>query len=275
MLVAVAQMHSTSDKERNVDRAVGFVDEAAGRGAGLVLLPEYAVYLGPEEGYTAVAEPIPGPTTERLGEAARRHGMYVCVGTIIEPSTEGRFFNTSVLIDPAGTVVATYRKIHLFDIDVPGEATDTESAYMDAGDRLVVVQTPGLTLGMSICFDVRFPELYRALAAAGANVLTVPSAFTVPTGRAHWEVLLRARAIENHAYVLAAGQHGTTPDGIATYGHSMIVDPWGRVLREMPEGVGILVADIDVDEAVRRRGQIPVLDLRRPELYEKVTTIRG
>jgi len=275
MLVAVAQMHSTSDKERNVGRAVELIHEAAKAGAGFVLLPEYAVYLGPEEGYAAVAEPIPGPTTERLGEAARRHGTYVCVGTIIEPSTDGRFFNTSVFIDPAGEVVATYRKIHLFDIDVPGEATDTESAYMDAGDRLVVVDTPAFTLGMSICFDVRFPELYRALASAGANVLTVPSAFTVPTGRAHWKVLLRARAIENHAYVLAAGQHGTTPDGIATYGHSMIVDPWGQVLQELPEGEGVLVAEIDIEEAARRRGQIPVLELRRPELYEKVETIRG
>ena len=273
MRAAVVQMHSTADKQGNVATAVELSEKAAGEGARFVLLPEYMVYLGPEDRYPSVAETIPGPTTEALGEVARRHELFVCIGTVIEPAEDGKFFNTSVLIDPAGRVAASYRKIHLFDIDVPGQVTDTESAYISAGDRPVVVQLPEFTLGMSICFDVRFPELYRALALQGATVLTVPAAFSVPTGRAHWEVLLRARAIENHAYVLAAGQYGTTAEGISTYGHSMIVDPWGTVLEEVAEGDAVLVATIDVEEATRRRRQIPVLNVRRPDLYDHVTRV--
>lgn len=266
--VAAVQMESGPSKDQNVAAALGLVEEAAGRGADVIVLPEYFVYLGPEERYAEVAETVDGRTMNHIGALAARHSIVILAGSFIEPSPiPGKFFNTSVLFDRAGSRRAVYRKTHLFDIDVPGEVTDQESAFIEAGERLVVAPLPEFIAGMSICFDLRFPEVYRELAAAGAQVLFVPAAFAHATGRVHWKVLLKARAIENHAYVVAAGQQGDA-SGHPMWGHSMIIDPWGAVLAECENsGSAIVYADVDMAEVERCREQVPVLRARRPDLY--------
>jgi deaminated glutathione amidase len=173
-----------------------------------------------------------------------------------------------LLFDPQGRLIARYRKVHLFDVNVPGQVTDTESSVILPGQELVLAGLPEFKVGLTICFDLRFPELYRQLAVAGAEVLVVPAAFARATGRAHWEILLRARAIENHAYVLAAAQFGQDSAGHWRHGHSMIVDPWGSILAQAAEeGEEVLVADVDPHLVARRRQQIPVLQMRRPDVY--------
>lgn len=270
--VAALQLRSGSDPVSNVDAAIELIRRAAGDGASYIQVPEYFNYLGPVENYSRVAESIPGPTTDRLAALAIELSVTVHIGSMLEPSREPeKFFNTSVLLDTSGHVLATYRKAHLFDIDVAGEVVFKESDAIAAGEKLVVAQCPGFALGMTICFDLRFPEMYRALARHGATVFAIPSAFNAATGRAHWEVLLRARAIENHAFVVAAAQVGTTVEGIATFGHSMIVGPWGDVLAHSnSDREDVLVATLDLDEVARRRSQIDVMNLRRPELYSSL-----
>ena len=211
--------------------------------------------------------PIPGPHTEPFAEVARRHDAWILVGSTAETSADpDRPYNTSALIAPDGSIAATYRKIHLFDVAVEPGPVDTESARVTAGDRLVCADVDGVRVGLSICYDLRFPELYRALALAGASILTVPAAFTERTGRDHWEVLLRARAIENAAYVLAPSQIGGPP-GQPAYGRSMVIDPWGTVVAQAPDVVGIVRADLDLDRVASIRRQIPVLANRRPAAY--------
>ena len=275
--VAAVQLSSGSDVKRNVDGAIELIQEAADRGAAYIQLPEYFNYLGPAKRYPQVAEAIPGPTTIRLGEIAASRHVTIHAGSMLERSAdETKCFNTSVIIGPTGEVVARYRKIHLFDIDVPGASTLRESDDIVPGERMVVADLDGFRLGLSVCFDLRFAELYRALAVNGATVLAIPSAFNAVTGSAHWEVLVRARAIENHAYVVAAAQVGRTAEGIATHGHSMIVGPWGDVLVESEQsGPDVLVASIDVDEVRRRRSQIAVLELRRADLYDRDVEVEG
>jgi deaminated glutathione amidase len=267
--LAVVQMASGTDVESNVSAALELCERAADQGATYVQVPEYVNYYGAPRGFADAAETVPGPTTTRFSELARRRGVAVHVGSLLERTPEvGRSHNTSVLIDRSGEVVAVYRKTHLFDIDVPGEVSYRESDAIVAGDDVVVADVEGFTLGLSICFDVRFPELYRRLARDGATVMAIPSAFAAATGRVHWEVLVRARAIENHAFVAAAAQVGTTSEGLATWGHSMIVGPWGEIIAEShADGPDLLVATVDVDDVARRRAQIGVLTLRRPHLY--------
>jgi predicted amidohydrolase len=267
--VAAVQLASGPEPEENVERATDLVRRAASGGARYVQLPEYFNYRGPASRYHSVAESVPGATTTHLGALARELGITLHVGSIFEraPAPE-KSFNTSVMISPSGEVVAAYRKVHLFDVNVPGGIEHQESKNIASGDRLVVVEVEGFSLGMSVCFDVRFPELYRALCLDGATVLAVPSSFAVATGRVHWTTLLRARAIENEAYVIAAAQAGTTSEGVSSYGHSMIIDPWGEVLAESTiDGEDVLLALIDLDEVARRRSQIAVFDLRRPDVY--------
>jgi predicted amidohydrolase len=265
--VALVQTDAGSDVERNVATAVELADRAAAQGARLVALPEYLQYRGTDDGFRASARPIPGPWTAAFADVARRRGAWLLVGSVAETSGDpARPYNTSVLIDPDGSIAGVYRKIHLFDVAVDAGPVDTESARVSAGDRRVVADVDGIGLGMTICYDVRFPELYRALALAGAQVLAVPANFTERTGRDHWEVLLRARAIENGAYVIAPSQIGGPP-GQPAFGRSMIVDPWGTVVAQAPDEVAIVTAEIDTDrvEAVRR--QIPALANRRPDMY--------
>ena len=224
MRVAAVQTSSGESKADNVQAAVGLIDEAASWGAQLIVLPEYSPTSGPKRTTPRLPVP-PGPTSSLLAAKAREHGVFIHGGSLIEPASQtGRFYNTSYLLDPAGTVTAVYRKVHLFDVSVPGEVEDRESRYIRGGDELVTAALPHAVLGMTICFDLRFPEVYRALACAGATIFAVPAAFAQATGRVHWEILVRARAIENHAYVVAAGQDGLC-GGSAMYGHSMIVDP--------------------------------------------------
>ncbi len=270
--VALVQLDATDDASANIATAAELADEAAAGGARLVALPEYLQYRGPDDGYRASARPIPGPHTEPFAEVARRRGAWILVGSTAETSADpARPYNTSTLIAPDGSIAAIYRKIHLFDIAVDSGPTDTESARVTAGDRPVTADVDGATLGLSICYDLRFPELYRALALAGAQILSVPANFTERTGRDHWEVLLRARAIENGAYVLAPAQIGGPP-GQPAFGRSMVIDPWGTVIAQAPDRVGIMRAELDLERVAAVRRQIPVLANRRPAAYVTLET---
>ncbi len=264
---AALQMSSSTDVGANVESALALVRRALEAGATYVQTPEYFNYLGSPAGLAAVAELVPGATTELFGALAREAGATIHLGSMAERASSGKFHNTSVVIGPDGRVRATYRKIHLFDVAVSGAVTSRESDAVVAGEEMVLASVDGATVGLSVCFDVRFGDLYRRLAHAGAQVLAVPAAFAAATGRAHWHVLVRARAIENHAFVVAAAQAGTGGP-FETYGHSLIVNPWGEVLAEGPgEGEALLVADLDLAEVTRRREEIAVLALARPDVY--------
>lgn len=269
--VAALQMRSGTDVEKNLLAATELVHVAADQGATYIQLPEYFNYYGPAKHFADVAEEIPGVTSRAMGEVARERHVTLHLGSMLQDSRSAeRSANTSVLLGDDGAIIALYQKTHLFDIDVPGEVSYRESAAIAAGSRLVVAELDGFTLGLSICFDVRFAELYRQLALRGATVFAVPSAFSAVTGPAHWEVLLRARAIENHAFVIAATQAGTTEEGLATYGHAMIIDPWGSVLAQSSgDEQEVVLCDIDLSQVARRRREIDVFALRRPELYEQ------
>ena len=265
--VAVVQLDAGPDPDSNVRRAAELADRAAADGARLVALPEYLQFRGADDGFRMSARPIPGPFTDPFADVARRRGAWVLVGSLAEASDDAdRPFNTSVLIGPDGSIVARYRKVHLFDVAVEAGPVDTESARVTPGDELVTADVDGVRIGLSICYDLRFPELYRGLALAGAQVLTVPANFTERTGRDHWEVLLRARAIENAAYVLAPSQIGGPP-GQPAYGRSMVIDPWGTVVAQAPDSVSIVHAELDIDRVVAIRRQIPALANRRPDVY--------
>lgn len=265
--VALIQTDAGPDPVTNVTRAAALADEAAGGGARLVALPEYLQYRGSDDGFRASARPIPGPFTEPFEAVARRHGCWILVGSLAETSDDpARPHNTSTLIGPDGAVAARYRKIHLFDVAVDDGPHDLESARVTGGGDAVVANVDGIGLGLTICYDLRFPELYRTLALAGASVLAVPSNFTERTGRDHWEVLLRARAIENGAWVIAPSQIGG-PAGQPAFGRSMVIDPWGTVVAQAPDRVAIVRAEIDPDAVTSVRRQIPALANRRPATY--------
>jgi predicted amidohydrolase len=265
-LAAVIQLNCTSDEAANWESARSLVERAAGYGAKLVATPENTNYLGPHEEKVRRAEPLDGPTCTRFADLARRHGIWLLLGSYNEKSDEPRrCFNTSVLFSPEGRIAATYRKMHLFDVDVPGGVRFAESATCKPGDEVVVADTPLGKIGLSICYDLRFGELYRRMVEQGAQILMVPSAFTLATGKDHWEPLLRARAIETQCWVLAAAQHGEHDDaGLkASYGHALIADPWGLVVATASDGPGIALAEIDLERAERIRRAIPVQTHRR------------
>jgi predicted amidohydrolase len=265
--VALVQLDARDAVTANIETAVALADEAAGGGARLVALPEYLQFRGADAGFRTSARPIPGPHTAPFAEVARQHAAWILVGSTAETSPDpDRPFNTSVLIAPDGSLAAMYRKVHLFDVQVQDGPADTESARVTPGDRLVCADVDGTSVGLSICYDLRFPELYRALALAGAEILTVPAAFTERTGRDHWEVLLRARAIENGAFVLAPAQIGGPP-GQRAYGRSMVIDPWGTILAQAPDRVGIVRAELDLEQVAAVRRGIPALANRRPDAY--------
>ena len=264
--IALVQLEARDDVAANIAHAADLAREAAA-GSDLVVLPEYVQFRGSADGYRASARPVPGPTTEPFAAIAREAGCWVLAGSHAEASGDPlRPYNTTVLFDRAGALAATYRKLHLFDASVDDGPSDTESARVTPGDRAVVASLDGVGLGLSICYDLRFPELYRALAHAGASILAVPSVFTARTGRDHWEPLLRARAIENGAWVAAAGGCGAGgPGAIAAFGHSMVVDPWGRVVAEAGDDETILRVDLDLELVAAARRQIPVLANVRPD----------
>ena len=267
MRVGAVQLNSTRDKDRNLELAERLVREAAHAGAELVALPEKWNLIGEAEAQRAGAEPLDGPTIGAAASWARELGIHLLAGSIVERvDGEDRSFNTSALIDPGGEVVAVYRKIHMFDVEVGG-VTYRESEHEQPGEEIVVASAGEVELGMSVCYDLRFPELYRILAVRGAEVVGVPSAFTLATGRDHWDVLLRARAIENQVFVLAPNQYGETPPHYSSYGRSAIVDPWGIVLARAPDADCSVVADLDLAAQRRIRSTLPSLANRRPQAY--------
>ncbi len=266
LIAAVCQMRSTSDGAGNLRQAEELVRAAAARGATFVATPENTNYLGPHGEKVRLAETLEGPTCILFSRLARELSIHLLLGSFNEKSSvDERCSNSSVLFGPDGVRLAVYRKIHLFDVDVPDGVSFRESATVVPGDDVVVCETPFGGVGLSICYDLRFGELYRALVARGAALLAIPSAFTATTGKAHWEVLVRARAIESQAFVVAPGQQGAHDDGglRESHGRSMIVDPWGRILAEAPDGVGIAVAELDFAEVARVRAAIPIAAHRR------------
>jgi len=263
-VAAAVQMLAGNDKQANLREATSWVRDAAAQGARLVALPEVFIWRGSKKLERQFAEPIPGPTSITLSDLARELSIYLLAGSILEeiPNSE-RAYNTSLLFDPAGEQIACYRKIHLFDVDLPNGVSLRESQTRAHGHDVVVAQTELGTMGLSVCYDVRFPELYRKLAEQGAQVIFVPSAFTAYTGEAHWETLLRARAIENQVYIIAPDQFGVTVNSFETHGDSKIIDPWGRIMAELPQGPGVITATIDLDYLAKIRAEFPVLSHRR------------
>jgi nitrilase len=267
MKAAAVQMTSTRDIAANLREAGRLVGEAASQGAELVVLPENFSFLGATDAdRVAAIEPFgDGPAQHFLAETAKRHGLFIVGGTI--PIRDGgqRASSRSLLVGPDGKVAAHYDKIHLFDVDIPGRATErySESATTLAGTRVVAAATPHARVGMTVCYDIRFPALFHRLSVLGTDVLVVPAAFTVPTGEVHWRPLLTARAIESLAYVVAAGQWGEHDGGRKTYGHSLILGPWGEVLAELPAGPGVVSADLDMIRLAELRQRFPTVRHRR------------
>lgn len=265
-LSAAVQLTSTSDEERNWAQVRALVREAAGRGARFVVTPENTNFLGPHEEKVRRAEPLDGKTCERFAALARECEILLLLGSFNERSDDPeRCYNTSVLFDASGKQIAVYRKIHLFDIDLSDEVRFLESKTIVPGAKTVVANSPFGKVGLSICYDMRFPELYRQLSESGAELVCVPSAFTWTTGKDHWEVLLRARAIENQCFVVAAAQCGRHDDrGLRqSWGHSAIIDPWGRVLAMAGEAPEVVVAEIDPAKTAEVRRAMPVAGHRR------------
>jgi deaminated glutathione amidase len=267
MRAAAVQLNSTGDYERNLEVAERLVRDAAGEGAELVVLPEKWTALGDAETLRAAAQPLDGPALTAAAGWAHELGIHLVAGSIAErvPGQE-KLSNTSVLFGPDGARLAVYRKIHMFDVDVD-EVSYRESATEEPGDEIVVADAGGVPVGLTVCYDLRFPELYRILALREARVVTVPSAFTERTGRDHWEVLLRARAVENQVFIVAADQIGEAPPHYRSFGRSLIVDPWGVVLAEAPDSECFVTAELDFSAQDRIRESLPSLRNRREGAY--------
>jgi len=263
--VACVQLSSQADVAQNLEHCRELVRRAASRGAELVLLPENFAFFGPESAKRTVAEPLTGgPIVSALSDIARESSVFLVGGGFPERSDDPeRPHNTALLVGPDGAQLAAYRKIHLFDVELGAGGSYAESLATTAGASVLVVDVAGFKVGFSICYDLRFPELYRAMTEQGAEVLLVPAAFTLHTGKDHWHVLLRARAIEAQAFVLAAAQHGSHPVGRQTYGHSLIVDPWGIVIAEASDGPGLAQATLERTRLEEVRRSLPSLAHRR------------
>jgi predicted amidohydrolase len=270
-LAAAVQMQAGPDKDANLAAARDFVARAAAGGAALIALPEVFAWRGPQSAEPEIAEPLDGAIAEFASECARRHGVHLVAGSFLETArepeaaeAERRSYNTTVVFDPDGTAVGIYRKIHLFDVSIEGQVDIRESDTRRAGDEPVVVDTELGKIGLAICYDLRFPELFRRLTDEGAEIFVMPSAFTEPTGRAHWHPLVRARAIENQCYFVAPNQYGETRYGFSDYGHSLIVDPWGKVLADGGEdGPRLVEAELDAARLAEIRSGLPALEHRQ------------
>lgn len=267
LVAACVQLTSKADVSANLATVRKLVGQAADRGATLVLLPENFAHMGTDEDTKkSLAEPIGqgGPIQDALAELARTHKVWILGGGMPELGPDrDHVHNTLVAFDDTGRLVGSYRKIHLFDVDIPGGAQHKESASVAPGSEAQVLDTPWGKIGLSVCYDLRFPEMYRALVAKGARILVVPAAFTQHTGKDHWHVLLRARAIENQTWVLAASQYGRHNEKRVTYGHSLIVDPWGNVVADASDQEGLAIAAIDSDFQDKVRREMPCLAHRR------------
>ena len=272
-LAAALQLQTGPDRAHNEARALALVDQAADRGAKLVALPEMWEHIGPAKDKAEFAGPLEGAQLAPLRALATKRGLWILAGSIAERSPDGRFFNTSALLAPDGRIAGSYRKLHLFDVDIPDGARYRESEQVAQGDSVptvVPLTGLGLKLGFSVCYDLRFPELYRRLADQGADLIAVPAAFTAYTGRAHWEVLLRARAIEDQAYVIApaqAGQIGPPEERRMAFGHACVIDPWGEVLASAGAiGEAIALGEIRPERLLQVRRDLPALSHRRRDL---------
>ena len=267
MRAAAVQLNSTDDYDRNLQIAERLVREAAAEGAELVVLPEKWTALGPPDTLRAAAQPLAGPALTAAAGWAQELGIHLVAGSVAERvDGEEKLFNTSAMLTPDGAVHGAYRKIHMFDVDVD-DVSYRESEVEQPGDEIVVADAGGVPVGLTICYDLRFPELYRILALRGARLITVPSAFTERTGRDHWEVLLRARAIENQVFIVAAGQIGEAPPSYKSFGRSVIVDPWGVVLAQAPDTECFVIADLDLAIQDEMRASLPSLRNRRAAAY--------
>ncbi len=267
MRAAILQMTSGIDPAANAAAIVEAVEQAAEQGADMLFTPEMAGYLDRNRARAAetLRSEADDPVLAAVREAAVRHGLWVHLGSLPlkEEGGDGRWVNRSFVIDGKGEIRARYDKIHLFDVDLATGESWRESAVYRPGEKVAAVETPWGRMGLSVCYDLRFPDLYRALTNAGATMLLVPAAFTVPTGEAHWHVLLRARAIEAGCFVIAPAQTGRHEDGRETYGHSLVIDPWGEVLLDMGEEAGLALADIDLSRVEDVRGRVPAIANRR------------
>jgi predicted amidohydrolase len=266
--VAAVQLNSTADPAANLASADRLTRDAAADGARLIVLPEKWTAIGTDEQQRAAAETLEGPAIAWARATARELGVDLVAGSILERVPgQVKLANTSVHVDPQGELRASYRKLHMFDVEVAGR-TYRESELEEPGDEIVISETAdGVQLGLSICYDLRFPELYRILAVRGARVIAVPAAFTLATTRDHWETLLRARAIENQAFIIAANQIGAHPGGQRSGGRSMVVDPWGLILAQAPDREGYVLAELDLERQLEIRAQLPSLANRRPAAY--------
>jgi predicted amidohydrolase len=268
LTVGVVQTNSQDDKQANIAEALAGIDRAARMGARFVSLPETWSYLGPGKGSHAAAERVPGDLTRILADKARERSIYLHAGSILEKVSEhDKLYNTTVVFDPSGDIVARYRKMHLFDVDIAGEKAFRESDEIEPGEEIVTFDLDGIRVGLAICYDVRFPELFRILALSGAEIIMLPAAFTLMTGKDHWEPLIRARAIENTVFMIAAAQVGSHPPGRMCFGRSMVVDPWGVVLAQAGDIPTVITATLELDEISRVRRQIPSLKNRTPDRY--------
>lgn len=262
MTVAAIQMTSGSSKEKNLQQAKKLIIQASKKGACFIALPEVFNYRGDLQESAKQAEAIPGYSSNLISKLAKENKKWILIGSMLEKS-KGLPFNTSVLINPKGKVVAKYRKMHLFDIKLKGKKI-LESSRNQAGEKPVLANVGKSKIGLSVCYDLRFPELYRFYSNKGCEIICIPSSFIKPTGIAHWHILIRARAIENFAYVIAPNQAGVGSGGIKTFGHSLIVDPWGKILAEGPSnGEGIIFAEIDLKHLKKIRTDLPALDHRK------------
>ena len=265
MRIGLVQMTSGVDPDANADAIIDALEAARADGADMLFSPEMALLLDRDRERSAphVVAEADNAGVQRLRDAAARTGLWLALGSLPVSTADGNRRNRSLLITPDGSIAARYDKLHLFDVDLQSGERWRESNLYESGDAAVTADVGSMCLGLSVCYDLRFPALYQALSAAGANVLAVPAAFTVPTGKAHWHTLLRARAIENACYVVAAAQTGHHADGRDTFGHSLVVDPWGRVVLDMGSETGVGFATLDMAAVADARRQIPVIANRR------------
>lgn len=267
MKLAAIQLNSRNNKKENISKALVLIEEAAKKGADFVVLPEYVDFMGADNEKVNLGETIPGPTSDAFARKAKECEIYLNCGSILEIAERDRVYNTSLLFDKNGEIIAKYRKIHLYDAEFEGRYSIKESNTIKAGEEIVTAETSYGKVGLTICYDLRFPELFRSLALQGSKVILVPAAFPLYTGAHHWEILLRARAIENQCYIVAAGQFGTAPPDLVEFGNSMIIDPWGTVLARAPEGEGVITQDIDLEYIDQVRKNIPCFEHRKTDVY--------
>ena len=266
-IVAAIQLCSNEDKDRNLKLVDKFIENAVKDGASVVVLPEMFNCCGHTKVMVEKAEDIPGRTINFLSDKARTHRIYIVCGSVFEKVGNNMVHNTSVLVGPSGEILAKYSKIHLFDVDIQDKIRYKESENVVAGHKIISANMGDVNVGLSICYDLRFCELFRSLALKGVKIIFIPSAFTSTTGEYHWEPLVKARAIENQVFMVAANQIGTSPNNITCYGKSMIVDPWGRVLAKAKDNENVITAEIDLDLLEEVRTEIPLFEHRRTDLY--------